>query len=239
MALSAYSLRSLIVTYNSRNRSSMNATIENLKNALRWTSPSESSSPSSAPSSAPSSSWSPPWPVPRRIGRRQWRVTYLKSPFKYKYALRHYVFEDHRYAFAFYDVNSVQEVVSAALGAMAGETCCSCRFSWRFAGRPPVSLPTPPRLVPSSRAASLLSSRSSRSLSEDGEVSREPVEGGEKTSGVKKAPHLATVLRGHCPTDKEFIRRALEEEQAVERIRKKLDKKQLQWFPGKTPWAPK
>ncbi|KFG99977.1 hypothetical protein TGMAS_363770, partial [Toxoplasma gondii MAS] len=116
-----------------------------------------------------------------------------------------------------------------------GESCLCFAVSFDVSPQPPVSLPTPPRLVPSSRAASLLSSRSSRSSSEDGEVSREPVEGGEKTSGVKKA----TVLRGHCPTDKEFIRRALEEEQAVERIRKKLDKKQLQWFPGKTPWAPK
>ncbi|CBZ52813.1 hypothetical protein NCLIV_026020 [Neospora caninum Liverpool] len=228
MALAAYSLRSLTVTYNSRNRSSMNATIENLKNTLLWMSPSSSPSPSS-----------PPWPVPRRIGRRQWRVTYLKSPFKYKYALRHYVFEDHRYAFSFYDVGNVQEVVSASLGAMTAETNCSCRFSWHFPGRPQVSLPTPPRLLPSSRASALSAVSSSLpSSSADDAGSASGACGGARTSQEANAFSPAP-LRGHCPTNEEFIRKALEEEQAVERIRKKLDKKKLLWFPGKTPWAPK
>ncbi|PFH33269.1 hypothetical protein BESB_084680 [Besnoitia besnoiti] len=253
MALSAYFLRALTVTYTARNRSSMTATIENLRNTILWMPPASSSSPPSSASSSPpsstsslspsvlssspsspssASSCSAPWPVPRRIGRRQWRVTYLKSPFKYKYALRHYVFEDHRYAFSFYDVENVQEVLSAALGAMAKETCCSCRFSWHFAGRPQAALPAAPRLVASSLSSSSAASSASAVPAEDS------LAGGAEEAR-KASRKVFPVLQGHCPADKEFIRRALEEEQAVERIRKKLDKKTLQWFPGKTPWAPK
>uniref|UniRef100_A0A0G4I5B3 Small ribosomal subunit protein uS10 domain-containing protein n=1 Tax=Chromera velia CCMP2878 TaxID=1169474 RepID=A0A0G4I5B3_9ALVE len=117
MSLSAYRLQRLRVVYTARREAELERTITNLKSALSW--------------------MSVEWPVPKREPRREWRVTYLKSPFQWKRAIRHYVFQDHRYAFSFHDVESPQEVVSAILGAAASseQVTAECAFSWHVEGR--------------------------------------------------------------------------------------------------------
>ncbi|KAF8820209.1 hypothetical protein IE077_000546 [Cardiosporidium cionae] len=116
-----YSLAWLKVVYTARQTSHLHTTVTNLRRILETA--------------------SLPLPVPCRLPRRQWRVTYLKSPFKHKHSIRHYVFNDFRYAFTFYDVKNPQLCMSAVLGALSAQTGCACNFAWRFpgTGNPPLS----------------------------------------------------------------------------------------------------
>merc|ERR1719277_1016034 len=63
-------------------------------------------------------------------------MMYLRSPFRCKTLIRHYVFHDWRYQFSFRHVKDVKSAVSTVLGAMTPETSCTCHFSWHFPGDP-------------------------------------------------------------------------------------------------------
>jgi hypothetical protein len=105
----AYNLTQLRVTYNSKLRWDLQATIKNLKNSIE---------------ANPKISL----PLPQRVGRSAWRVWYLKAPFRNKLRKKHFVFFEYKYAFTwnFNDpkkqVTSPQATISTALGSMAGDT---------------------------------------------------------------------------------------------------------------------
>ncbi|KAL8438733.1 hypothetical protein Efla_003404 [Eimeria flavescens] len=154
--LPGYSLRSLRVEYTSPSATQLTNTILNLKRSLQWypTKPlrsQQSAAAAAGPTAAAAGSAAAaaaatgaggkagkaaaaavPWPVPERLGRREWRVTYLKSPFKFKYAVRHYVFVKHKYAFTFVEPQHPQAVISAVLGAMQQDVSCACSFEWHY-----------------------------------------------------------------------------------------------------------
>mmetsp|Transcript_47155 Transcript_47155/g.102637 ORF Transcript_47155/g.102637 Transcript_47155/m.102637 type:complete len:197 (+) Transcript_47155:25-615(+) len=117
MAATEYSLSRLKVIYISKLRWDLTRTISNLRNTLEWTGrPAEQ------------------WPIPRRLPRRQFRMTYLKAPFKHKHAMRHSVFLDHRYAFTFHNPGNIPETMSTVLGSMGPDTSCTCHFTWFHKG---------------------------------------------------------------------------------------------------------
>lgn len=125
MGLGRYFLRSLRVEYISPGREALSGTIENLRRSMRWF-------PSDASNGQGGATPGVPWPVPERLPRREWRVTYLKSPFKFKYAARHFVFRQYRYAFRFVNPASPHLALSAVLGAMRPNVECTCAFEWHF-----------------------------------------------------------------------------------------------------------
>ncbi|PHJ20157.1 hypothetical protein CSUI_006009 [Cystoisospora suis] len=322
MSLSSYTLRSLKVIYTSRQRSSLQATIDNLKTSLtHWSTPSSSCPSSLFSSSSLSSSSCIPWPVPRRLARRQWRVTYLKSPFKFKYSLRHYVFVDYRYSFTFYDVKEVQKILGILLGSMTETVSCSCRFSWHFPGSGLLlshshegskgiaggefspTIETPQQLsdkhLPSSSSIANFSSSDEviRKEEKDCRLPSAPLERQDENDGNAKkkkedenfsqgnllkrddrcvsspsslhdaieeeeennkkkeekkkigrgeldhssSSGLESLLRGHSSTPSSFVKECLEEEQAIQRIEKRVDRKyHRHWYPGKNfYWAPR
>eukprot|EP00921_Rhytidocystis_pertsovi_P002369 GHVQ01004056.1.p1 GENE.GHVQ01004056.1~~GHVQ01004056.1.p1 ORF type:complete len:171 (+),score=9.68 GHVQ01004056.1:216-728(+) len=112
MSAPDYFLRSINVVYTARLRTELTKTIENLGRTLDWT--------------------TVPYPIPRRLPRRALRITYGKSPYKHRHTIKHYVFQDWRYSFTFYDVKHPRVVVSAILGSMTSDVCCTCHFAWRF-----------------------------------------------------------------------------------------------------------
>eukprot|EP00746_Dinoflagellata_sp_MGD_P089212 gnl/MRDRNA2_/MRDRNA2_35231_c0_seq2.p1 gnl/MRDRNA2_/MRDRNA2_35231_c0~~gnl/MRDRNA2_/MRDRNA2_35231_c0_seq2.p1 ORF type:complete len:191 (+),score=23.91 gnl/MRDRNA2_/MRDRNA2_35231_c0_seq2:58-573(+) len=116
MAAPEYRLAVFRVVYTARLRNELTFTIQNLKRSLEWS--------------------NEPWPTPRRLPRRAASVTYLKSPFVHKTALRHYIFHDWRYAFTFRNVSDPRKTISTALGAMSPDTSCVCHFSWHSGGDP-------------------------------------------------------------------------------------------------------
>ncbi|KAL8272843.1 hypothetical protein Esti_003230 [Eimeria stiedai] len=143
--LPGYCLRSLRVEYTSPSATRLSNTILNLKRSLQWFPRQQQIvGPEAAASAAATAAGGKPaargaaapvpWPIPERVGRREWRVTYLKSPFKFKYAVRHYVFVKHKYAFTFIQPQKPQAVISAALGAMEDTVSCTCDFDWHYDG---------------------------------------------------------------------------------------------------------
>ena len=75
--------------------------------------------------------------LPKRLPRRAWRVTYLKSPFKHKCAVKNYVFHDWRYSFTFEnlrDNQTMEQVLSSCLGSMKDDVNCIAEFNWYHAG---------------------------------------------------------------------------------------------------------
>ncbi|SCN62379.1 conserved Plasmodium protein, unknown function [Plasmodium chabaudi chabaudi] len=68
--------------------------------------------------------------------REQYRYTYLKSPFKYKYALRHYVFEKYKYNFYFYNIThfNINIIFNIILSSMTNETSVKCNINWFYPG---------------------------------------------------------------------------------------------------------
>ncbi|EUD68333.1 hypothetical protein C922_01353 [Plasmodium inui San Antonio 1] len=75
--------------------------------------------------------------VGRRGKREQYRYTYLKSPFKYKYALRHYVFEKYKYHFYFYNIThfNIHIIFNIILSSMTSQTSVKCNIHWFYPGR--------------------------------------------------------------------------------------------------------
>ncbi|KAL8443694.1 hypothetical protein Emed_006600 [Eimeria media] len=149
--LPGYCLRSLRVEYTSPSATRLSNTILNLKRTLQWfprqkqaaapqaaaattTTAAAAAAATAAAAAGGGGAAGVPWPIPERGGRREWRVTYLKSPFKFKYAVRHYVFVKHKYAFTFIQPQNPQAVISAALGAMEDTVSCTCDFDWHYAG---------------------------------------------------------------------------------------------------------
>eukprot|EP00397_Hematodinium_sp_SG-2012_P061374 GEMP01081192.1.p1 GENE.GEMP01081192.1~~GEMP01081192.1.p1 ORF type:complete len:290 (+),score=56.49 GEMP01081192.1:179-1048(+) len=80
-----------------------------------------------------------PHTVIRRLPRRAWRVSYLKSPFKYKKATRHYIFHDWRYEFEFWSPPDPEQVVSRILGSAAPDTSSVVHFSWHYSNGDPLA----------------------------------------------------------------------------------------------------
>jgi hypothetical protein len=115
MAASEYQLYRLSVTYTSKLRPELAQTIAKLRETLPWT--------------------SLPLPTVTRKPRRAWRITYLRSPFGQKIAIRHYIFHDWRYNCTFYFVKNPQEALSTILGSMTKETNCSVDFTWHYPGQ--------------------------------------------------------------------------------------------------------
>ncbi|SBT71664.1 conserved Plasmodium protein, unknown function [Plasmodium malariae] len=74
--------------------------------------------------------------VVKRGTREQYRYTYLKSPFKYKYALRHYVFEKYKYHFYFYNITcfNIHIIFNIILSSMTSQTSVKCNINWFFPG---------------------------------------------------------------------------------------------------------
>ncbi|CXI81843.1 conserved Plasmodium protein, unknown function [Plasmodium berghei] len=68
--------------------------------------------------------------------REQYRYTYLKSPFKYKYALRHYVFEKYKYNFYFFNIThfNINIIFNIILSSMTNETSVKCNINWFYPG---------------------------------------------------------------------------------------------------------
>ncbi|GAB66856.1 hypothetical protein PCYB_102060, partial [Plasmodium cynomolgi strain B] len=75
--------------------------------------------------------------VGKRGKREQYRYTYLKSPFKYKYALRHYVFEKYKYHFYFYNIThfNIHIIFNIILSSMTSQTSVKCNIHWFYPGR--------------------------------------------------------------------------------------------------------
>ncbi|XP_026191564.1 uncharacterized protein LOC34621111 [Cyclospora cayetanensis] len=139
IGLPGYSLRSLRVVYSSPSTTQLQKTILNLKQSLLWLPAQETHEPEGA--SAAAGAPGIPWPVPERRGRREWRVSYLKSPFKFKYAVRHYVFQNHSYSFLFVHPDKPRALLSAALGAMTDTVSMNADFDWHYGGPRPKLLP--------------------------------------------------------------------------------------------------
>ncbi|SCQ16454.1 conserved Plasmodium protein, unknown function [Plasmodium ovale] len=80
------------------------------------------------------------YPISHLIGRRgkreQYRYTYLKSPFKYKYALRHYVFEKYKYHLYFYNIThfNINIIFNIILSSMTNHTSVKCDINWFHPG---------------------------------------------------------------------------------------------------------
>jgi hypothetical protein len=89
---SGYALANLRITYTSKLRHSLEATVMKLKRGLEW-----------IPAAG-----SDVLPLPQRLQRRAWRVWYNKAPHAIGWSKRHYVFHDWRYAFTFKDVSDVR-----------------------------------------------------------------------------------------------------------------------------------
>ncbi|SBT36537.1 conserved Plasmodium protein, unknown function [Plasmodium ovale wallikeri] len=94
----------------------------------------------SARSSTRSSAYVLKYPISHLIGRRgkreQYRYTYLKSPFKYKYALRHYVFEKYKYHLYFYNIThfNINVIFNIILSSMTNHTSVKCDINWFHPG---------------------------------------------------------------------------------------------------------
>ncbi|KJP87528.1 hypothetical protein AK88_02832 [Plasmodium fragile] len=75
--------------------------------------------------------------VGKRGKREQYRYTYLKSPFKYKYALRHYVFEKYKYHFYFYNIThfNIHIIFNIILSSMTSQTSVKCNIHWFYPGK--------------------------------------------------------------------------------------------------------
>lgn len=75
--------------------------------------------------------------IGKRGKREQYRYTYLKSPFKYKYALRHYVFEKYKYHFYFYNIThfNIHIIFNIILSSMTSNTSVKCNINWFFPGK--------------------------------------------------------------------------------------------------------
>eukprot|EP00386_Alphamonas_edax_P005664 GDKI01018414.1.p1 GENE.GDKI01018414.1~~GDKI01018414.1.p1 ORF type:complete len:193 (-),score=28.57 GDKI01018414.1:29-607(-) len=189
MSLQSYQLSRLKVIYEAKRMEELNTTIQNLKRTLAW-----------APKQFEAG------PVPQRLPRRAWRTTYLKSPFKWKFAIRHNVFQDYRYAFSFHGVGDVRGTVSCALGSASENTWTTCKFAWHCQGQPPASGSTDLTL-PNSAVADT------------------------NTPNTHTQPSPFPTL-----TPAQWNARALEEEQAIQRIQEKLDKKDRHWFNLRYKW---
>ncbi|CRG92981.1 conserved Plasmodium protein, unknown function [Plasmodium gallinaceum] len=74
--------------------------------------------------------------IGKRGKREQYRYTYLKSPFKYKYALRHYVFEKYKYHFYFYNIThfNINIIFNIILSSMTSNTSVKCNINWFYPG---------------------------------------------------------------------------------------------------------
>ncbi|EKX72046.1 conserved hypothetical protein [Theileria equi strain WA] len=71
--------------------------------------------------------------------RKRYRVTYLKSRFKHRYAIRHYVFEQYNYKINIYDPQDVDVTISSILGSLSPSVHANCTFSWGFNSQSSVS----------------------------------------------------------------------------------------------------
>lgn len=75
--------------------------------------------------------------IGKRGKREQYRYTYLKSPFKYKYALRHYVFERYKYHFYIYNIThfNINIIFNIILSSMTKDTSVNCNINWFYSGK--------------------------------------------------------------------------------------------------------
>lgn len=75
--------------------------------------------------------------IGKRGKREQYRYTYLKSPFKYKYALRHYVFEKYKYHFYIYNIThfNINIIFNIILSSMTKDTSVNCHINWFYCGK--------------------------------------------------------------------------------------------------------
>ncbi|GFE53025.1 AFG1 family protein, putative [Babesia ovis] len=70
------------------------------------------------------------------IPRKRWRVTYLKSRFKHRKAIRHYVFERYTYRVSFSAPFDVSVALNSVLSSLIGGLRASCTFAWQFGSIP-------------------------------------------------------------------------------------------------------
>lgn len=116
-----YRMHSLKVVFISKLRPNLQQTVCNLQQSLPYV-------------TFPEETEKFLYAYPKRLQRRAWRVTYLKSPFKYKQAIKNYVFHDWRYQFTFRNLTTegqtAQEVVSACLGSMDENVNCIAEVNW-------------------------------------------------------------------------------------------------------------
>ncbi|VWU51759.1 conserved protein, unknown function [Hepatocystis sp. ex Piliocolobus tephrosceles] len=75
--------------------------------------------------------------IGKRGKREQYRFTYLKSPFKYKYALRHYVFETYKNHFYFYNIThfNINIIFNIILSSMSKYTTVKYNLHWFYPGK--------------------------------------------------------------------------------------------------------
>ncbi|UVC50058.1 peroxisome-assembly ATPase [Theileria orientalis] len=64
--------------------------------------------------------------------RKRWRVTYLKSRFKHRKAIRHYVFEQYNYKVSVFSPEEVETVISSILGSLSDSVHARCTFTWNY-----------------------------------------------------------------------------------------------------------
>ncbi|KAF5153071.1 hypothetical protein TpMuguga_03g02250 [Theileria parva strain Muguga] len=115
--LNSYSLRSLSVTLSTPLKYDLKRTLSEIKKAFEITKQQE-----------------------RDVGlveyayipRKRWRVTYLKSRFKHRKAIRHYVFEQYNYNITVLNPVHIDALVSSILGSLSPSVHARCTFSWNF-----------------------------------------------------------------------------------------------------------
>ncbi|BAM41602.1 uncharacterized protein TOT_030000956 [Theileria orientalis strain Shintoku] len=64
--------------------------------------------------------------------RKRWRVTYLKSRFKHRKAIRHYVFEQYNYKVSVFSPEEVETVITSILGSLSTSVQARCTFTWNY-----------------------------------------------------------------------------------------------------------
>lgn len=68
----------------------------------------------------------------QHLPRKRARITYLKSRFKHRKAIRHYVFEQCCYQVNVYGPFDVKAVVSTILGSLRSSVTANCNFVWSY-----------------------------------------------------------------------------------------------------------
>ncbi|XP_954736.1 uncharacterized protein TA02690 [Theileria annulata] len=66
------------------------------------------------------------------IPRKRCRVTYLKSRFKHRKAIRHYVFEQYNYNITVLNPVHIDVLISSILGSLSPSVHARCTFSWNY-----------------------------------------------------------------------------------------------------------
>ncbi|CDR97190.1 ATPase, AFG1 family protein, putative [Babesia bigemina] len=72
------------------------------------------------------------------VPRKRWRVTYLKSRFKHRKAIRHYVFERYTHRVSFTAPFDLGPALNCVLSSLVGGLRARCSFAWQFGSIPSV-----------------------------------------------------------------------------------------------------